>query len=86
MELPQVLQWPPDESTHTAMPSVLALIGMSNAYIIELLRPYVTNPATEAAVPDSLAVCMKAADEIVEIMRYVRDFYGVHQAPLTCIQ
>ncbi|ORY27098.1 hypothetical protein BCR39DRAFT_578162, partial [Naematelia encephala] len=82
--LPEAIRWPPQSMEAFMQPGIVTTHGMYNTYIIILFRPYIIDfGEVRDVLPEALEMCMQAAREIVEQCRYIRDFHGVHTAPLS---
>lgn len=69
------------------MPSgVAVLLAMYNAYVIELHRPYITLSTDSHLWPNAMELCLQATEEMIDLVRFIRDYHGVHSAPLTAQQ
>lgn len=68
------------------LPGVAVLLAIYNAYLIELHRPYLTFTENPNLWPKTMDHCVQAAEEMIDIIRFIRDFHGVHSAPLTTQQ
>lgn len=66
-------------------PSTATLLAEYDAYIIQLLRPYLTIGIGDGAQIDAFEFCIFAADEAINLIRHIKDHYGGRKAPL-CLQ
>ncbi|GMK54784.1 hypothetical protein CspeluHIS016_0113700 [Cutaneotrichosporon spelunceum] len=86
--MPPCLAWPPE--TEPPSPSVVTLFASYHSLVIHLLRPYaierasrgLTGPEWAGVVFEAaLDTCTAAAAQIIELVHYVRDQYGMWAAP-----
>ena len=68
------------------LPGVAALLAMYNAYMIELHRPYINISHDPAYQFNAIELCVQATEEMIDVVRYIRDFHGAKAAPLTTQQ